>query len=190
MTGEEPVARAGCGCRPPPLCLIATTNHPGAVARALRSRFALRLGFSFYPPEDLAMIAKAAVARLNLTISDEAAAFLGVNAGGEPRRILQIVQTARNLSTTVDLDTAKEAIALLDLFPQGLSRTQVALMAFLANQPKQTAGLGTIAGGLGEDPRDIRIEQEPYLLRRGMILVTGTGRRLAADGMAYLEALA
>lgn len=174
----------------PPLCLVATTNHTARLPTALRSRFALRLPFTYYPPEDLAAIAKASAARLGLTMGEEAATHLGANSGGEPRRVLQIVQTAATLSKTVDLETAKEAIEVLDLFPRGLSRLQVDYLLALSNtRPKQTAGLQTLAGTLGEDAGDLRLEAEPYLLRSGLVRVAAGGRQLAERGLAYLDAL-
>lgn len=175
-----------------PVTVVGTTNSMSRVPRALKSRFNEVALIDYYPPADLAEIAKRSAARMGFGLTDEAAVFIGENSGGEPRktkrRILRGIANLLAGRTVADLDTAKEALRLSGLRPKGLTRSQFEYLAFLATSENHTAGLSSIAAYLSEDGEDVRGEHEPFLIRSALATVTRGGRKLTEKGFAYLAA--
>lgn len=169
----------------PPIAIYATTNFISDVPRAMRDRFPVRIRFRYYPPEVLGAIAEASARRLRLALTPDAAAFLATNVAGSPRLINHLLLRVRDRGE-VTKAVAKEAMALLDLFPGGLTRLQVDILAFLARQPHGRAGLNTISAAVYEDPHDVRRDHERYLIQAEFIRITPGGRQITEKGVAYL----
>ena len=182
--------RYGC-----PVTVVGTTNRMASVPGALKSRFAEHIHLDFYPPEDLARIANQSAVGMGMLLTDEAAAFIGENAAGEPRKVnRRILRGVRNLvrgwMATADLTAARRALELSGLRPGGLTKAQAEYLKFLAGAEGQTAGLASIAAYLGTDAKDVQYDVEPYLIRSRLAVVTRGGRKLTEAGIKYLEAAA
>jgi Holliday junction DNA helicase RuvB len=174
-----------------PVSIIGTTNSMSRVPRALKSRFHEVILIDFYPPTDLAEIARRSALRMGLTLTDEAAAFVGENGGGEPRKVnRRILRGIANLvgeGGHADLAAAQEALRLSGLRPKGLTRSQFEYLSFLAMSEDSTAGINSISAYVAEDPEDVKGEHEPFLIRSGMVVVTRGGRKLTEKGLGYLR---
>lgn len=172
-----------------PVTIVGTTNHMARVPRALKSRFHEVILIDFYPPTDLAEIARRSARRMGFTLTDDAAAFIGENAAGEPRKVnRRILRNIANLlnGTVADLDTVKEALRLSGLRVKGLTRSQFQYLEFLAGCEDQTAGVNSIAAYLAEDPEDVKGEHEGFLIRAGYVRVARSGRKITTRGLDYL----
>ncbi len=175
-----------------PVVVAGTTNRMAAVPPALKSRFAEHVAVDYYPPEELAAIAKHSALGLGLMLTDEAAAFLAENSGGEPRKLIRrLLRNLRNILPgwlpTADLAAAKRALQLSGLRPGGLSKPQYEYLRFLAGCEGGTAGLATVAAAIGQDPKDVQYEHEAFLIRSGLAAVTRGGRKVTEKGIRYLE---
>jgi Holliday junction DNA helicase RuvB len=174
-----------------PVTVLATTNHIARVPRALKSRFNEIVLIDYYGPSELAEIARRSAARMGFSLKDDAAAFIGENAAGEPRkvnrRILRGIANLLDGRTVADLDTAREALKLSGLRPKGLTRSQFEYLSFLAACEDHTAGINSISAFLSEDPADVR-DHEAFLIRSGFVTVTRGGRKLTDKGQSYLLA--
>jgi len=177
-----------------PVSIIGTTNSMSRVPRALKSRFHEVVLVDYYQPTDLAEIARRSALRMGFSLKDDAAAFVGENAAGEPRkvnrRILRNIANLLNGRTVADLGIAREALRLSGLRARGLTRSQAEYLSFLAACEGRTAGINSVAAYLAEDPEDVKGEHEPFLIRSGMVAVTRGGRNLTEKGVAYLGELA
>lgn len=176
-----------------PITVVGTTNRMASVPGALRSRFAEHVHLDFYPPEELAEVARRTAVGMGMLLTSSAADFIGQNAGGEPRKVnRRILRGARNLvrgfMPTVDLEVVKRALELSGLRPGGLTKAQAEYLRFLAEAERQTAGLASLAAYLGMDARDVQFDVEPYLIRSGLAAVARAGRTLTGAGRAYLQA--
>jgi Holliday junction DNA helicase RuvB len=173
-----------------PIVFVGTTNRTASVPGALKSRFAEHIRLDFYAPAELALIAQQSAARMGMTLTDEAAAWIGENSGGEPRKTnRRILRNVRNLlseaSATADLETVRKALELSGLHAEGLATPQVEYLRYL-DSVSGTAGLASIAAYLGTDPKDLQFSEEPFLIRTGYVMVTRSGRQLTQRGTDYL----
>jgi Holliday junction DNA helicase RuvB len=174
-----------------PLSIMMTTNYIAQVPPALRSRFAVAAKLDFYSSDELSRIAEQAAGRMGIRLSGQAAEFIGLNGGGEPRKVTRRILTSlANLlagRTFADLKDAQEAVDLCGLRPGGLTRDQVEYLQFLDDA--KTASVTTIGAYLGEPTRDVESEVEPFLLRSRAVLITARGRTLTETGRGYVAAL-
>lgn len=69
-----------------------------------------------------------------MRLEPEAAAWIGANSAGEPRKALHILRASRNLAGRgpVTVAVPREALRLGGLYPGGLSRPQRDYLAFLS----------------------------------------------------------
>lgn len=173
-----------------PITIIGTTNFVSYVPPALRSRL-LPIKLDFYSVGELAAIAMLAARKIGITLSAEAAAFIGSNSGGEPRKITRrIIPCLLNLlggQSFGDVEIVKRAVALSGLRAAGLTKSQVEYLEFLSGAKDQTAGLSSLAAFLNEPRRDIESEVEPFLLRCRFVAITSKGRTLTDAGKDYLS---
>lgn len=119
-----------------PIVFVGTTNRMASVPGALKSRFAEHIRLDFYTAAELALIARQSARRMGLSLTDEAAAWVGANSGGEPRKTnRRILRNVRNLlpgpAPTADLEAVKKALELSSLHAGGLATPQVEYLHYL-----------------------------------------------------------
>lgn len=174
-----------------PVSIVGTTNHMASVHAALKDRFQVVAKLDYYSPEELGKIAAQAARKMGIHLSDEAAEFIGLNGGGEPRkvtrRILPAVANLVNGQAVADVAIAERALALSALRPGGLTKSQVDYLKFLESSRDQTVGLGSLAAYLSEPQKDIMSETEPFLIRSRAVEITRGGRALTATGKEFLK---
>ncbi len=175
-----------------PVSLFATTNRAAGVTAALVNRFANAFYLGYYTPSELTQIAKQVAPKRGFALDDAGAAEAGANGGGEPRKICNmILKNAQSIVLRDGLEVAgeaavREAVELSGLRRGGLTEAQFRYLEFLHGVPDMRAGLPSIGAYLGMAPRDVQYNEEPYLIRSRLVVVTRGGRRLTEKGREYL----
>lgn len=169
----------------PPISIIFSTNFPGLLPKALRTRLML---FELDPYSDLDM-ADLAKEAATVPIDDKALEGIVSIAQGSPRILLQTVRQLKLIcpdATQITKEIVEDLFKYRDIGPKGLSKNQQDYMKFLETQPDQKALVGSLCRELGVDENFLRDEVEPFLARCGFISY-GSGRRLSTRGRLFVH---
>src|SRR5437764_1001059 len=193
IVGQGPAART-LTLDLPPFTLIGATTRTGLLTTPLRDRFGMTFRLEHYEPPELAAIVGRSARILGVEISNEAAVEIADRARGTPRIANPILRRVRDVAElraegTITLESAREALELMEGDGDGLERSDRALLlAIVEKFDGGPVGLSTLAVTLGEEPDTIEDVYEPYLLQLGFIQRTPRGRIGTKLGRAHVGA--
>jgi len=173
----------------PPFTLVGATTRAGLISAPLRNRFEVSFRLNFYCSSDLRDIIIRAGKLLGIEVTPRGAQELARRARGTPRIANRLLRRTRDYAQVrkegkIDLETAKEALDLLEIDARGLDQLdQRVLSAIVFKFNGGPVGLDTLAAALSEEKDTISEVVEPYLLQEGFIKRTTQGR--VATELAY-----
>lgn len=170
--------------RMPDITIVAATTDVGKLPQTMISRFMIQPELVPYTDEEGARITLNLADRMGVTVDDPTAQAIGRAADNNPRAMRQILTQVRDLGyaypeTYPNLDTAMEWAGVS---ADGLTKISREILLLLKGATAYTASLDSIKATLGE-PGPIQ-HHEQQLLRRGLIEVTGRGRKLTDAGVS------
>lgn len=181
MIGKGPGARS-IRLNLPHFTLIGATTRIALLTSPLRARFGIVNRLDFYSPEAMVQIVQRSAAILQVPIDVAGADEIASRSRGTPRvanRLLKRVRdyTQVRASGGIDLDLAREALALLEVDELGLdSSDRRVLLTIIDKFDGGPVGRDTIAAALNEDADTIMDVYEPYLIQLGFLERTPRGR--------------
>lgn len=169
----------------PNITLVAATTEAGKLPDTVTSRFFNQLPSVAYTDDEAAEIALRMSLRMDVPIPDDLAEPIAVAAGQNPRTMHKILVQYRNLARKgpVDMDTV---YARSGVTQDGLSLLACEILVLLLYSPDQTLSIAAIGRKLGE-PGPLRYHEQ-VLEQRGLIAVTGQGRKLTNLGVVRARA--
>jgi len=173
----------------PPFSLIAATTRVGLLSNPLRSRFGVTFRLDFYTTEDIENILKRSAKLMNLQIEPEALKQIAVSSRYTPRVANRLLKRVRDYAEVegdgmINQDTAKKALALLEVDRLGLESTDRRLIETIIKRFNGgPVGLQALAAATSEELDTIEDIYEPYLLQIGFLQRTARGR--VATKLAY-----
>lgn len=188
MIGEGPAARS-IKLELPPFTLVGATTRAGLLTSPLRDRFGIVQRLEFYNIADLTTIVTRSCSLMNLQITPEGAREVAARARGTPRIANRLLRRVRDFAEIkadgeVTVAVANDALAMLDIDPQGFDVLDRRLLALLIEKFNGgPVGVDSLAAALSEDRETIEDVVEPYLIQLGYIARTARGR--VATPMAY-----
>lgn len=191
IIGKGPSART-IQLELPPFTLIAATTRIALLSSPLRSRFSggtYRL--EYYSDAEIAEIVKRSAKLLEIDISPEAAMEIAKRSRFTPRTANYLLKRVRDYAQvhkkTVDLETVKNALHLLEIDDLGLSAADRKLLeTIIVKFSGGPVGLTTLAAATGEEEGTIEDVVEPYLLQLGLIDRTPRGRMATTKAYEHL----
>ncbi|HBT19506.1 MAG TPA: Holliday junction branch migration DNA helicase RuvB [Clostridiaceae bacterium] len=162
--------------------LIGATTRIGLLTSPLRDRFGVQLSMEYYNYEELMEIIVRSASILNFDIHQDAAMALAKRSRGTPRIANRLLKRVRDFSqvrgeTSITVDTALEALKLLDVDDEGFDRIDRKILeAMVHNFKGGPVGAETLSFFIGEEMDTIVDVYEPYLLQKGFIIRTPRGR--------------
>lgn len=181
MIGEGPSARS-IKLDLQPFTLVGATTRAGMLTNPLRDRFGIVARLEFYTPQELQRIVTRSAGLLNVPI-DEAGSFeIARRSRGTPRIANRLLRRVRDFadvkgSGEIALDIAQQALAMLDVDPQGFDVMDRKLLeAVIHRFDGGPVGLDNIAASIGEEAGTIEDVIEPYLIQQGFLQRTPRGR--------------
>lgn len=186
IVGEGTEARA----LPLPLpkyTLIGATTNPGKLSKPLRDRFGIQIRLEPYTDEEMEIVLMRAAPQLGLSLVEGAALEIGKRARGTPRIGLRMLNRIRDFAVTsggprVNNDDARAYLKRLGIDSDGLDDTDRRYLTLMRKQYRNRAvGVKTLAAALNESIENLEESVEPYLIRKGYIEKTPTGRRLVEE---------
>lgn len=168
----------------PKFTLIGATTRSGLLTSPLRSRFGIVERLNFYEPEELAFIVKRSGRILNTEIDHGGAHEIASRSRATPRIANRLLRRVRDFAQVraqgiITEQVAKEALQMLDVDQAGLDQMDKRILNCIFKQfDGGPVGLNTLSISVGEDAETIEEIYEPYLIQRGFLKRTPSGRVL------------
>ncbi len=166
-----------------PFTLIAATTRIALLSSPLRARFSggvFRL--EFYNEEEIGQILKRSASLLKIEIDIDAEKEIAQRSRATPRTANYLLKRCRdfaqvNKETKLSKETAKKALALLEIDELGLTATDRKTLEIIIEKfGGGPVGLSTLSAATSEETATIEEVHEPYLLQIGMLERTPRGR--------------
>jgi Holliday junction DNA helicase RuvB len=166
----------------PRFTLIGATTRYAMVSAPLRDRFGSVYRLDYYDADTLAAIIRRSATILGVALPADAAAEVARRSRGTPRIANRLLRRVRDFAEvrgtgTITLDSARAALALLEVDDLGLDETDRAVLLCIVEKfDGGPVGLETIAASISEESDTIMDVYEPFLLQCGFLQRTPRGR--------------
>lgn len=173
-----------------PFTLVGATTRKGMLSAPLRDRFGLDFTLSFYDTDSLALIVRRSALLLKLRLTDNAVLRVAERSRGTPRIANRLLRRVMDYAlvhavSLIDSATASAALRLEGIDEHGMDELDRRYLNVLKVAYKGgPAGVKAIGATISEDQNTLEEVVEPYLLHKGFIARTASGRRLTDAGAA------
>lgn len=176
----------------PPFTLIGATTRAGMLSNPLRARFGINGHMEYYEEADLTEIIERTADIFEAEISHEAAIELARRSRGTPRIANRLLKRVRDYAQIIgngliDQQIASKALTMLDVDSEGLDYVdQKILRTMIEMYGGGPVGLGTLSVNIAEERETVEDMYEPYLIQKGFIMRTRSGRVATAKAYEHL----
>lgn len=181
-------------------CLVGATTRVGLLSAPLRDRFGIMRNLDFYGIDDLVKITRRSAALLKVPIEEGAATELARRSRGTPRIVNRLLKRVRDFSQVrangqITFETVTAALTLEGVDDQGLTKLDRRYLRTIIDYYRGgPVGIEALAATLQEETDTLVDVVEPYLLKRGLLMRTSSGRRASEAaykhlGVAYQQGL-
>ncbi|WNV89309.1 Holliday junction branch migration DNA helicase RuvB [Umezawaea sp. Da 62-37] len=174
-----------------PFTLVGATTRSGSLTGPLRDRFGFTGHMEFYTADELDHIIRRSARILGVDLREDGALEIAGRSRGTPRIANRLLRRVRDFAEVradgvVDLQVARDALAVYDVDELGLDRLDRAVLGALVRSfGGGPVGVATLAVAVGEEVTTVEEVCEPYLVRAGMLARTPRGR--VATDAAWLH---
>ncbi len=168
----------------PRFTLIGATTRSGLLTAPLRSRFGIIERLNYYEDEDLATIVKRSAEILEIAIDEKGAQEIAGRARGTPRIANRLLRRVRDYAQVkadgkITAEVADKGLKMLGVDSEGLDPMDKRILQYILKECKGgPVGVNSLAVGVGEDAETLEEIYEPYLIQRGFLKRTASGRVL------------
>lgn len=171
--------------------IIGATTVPGKLTKPFREKFKMFFTFQPYINDDMFNIVSYHAKRLNIVVIPEVVTEIVKRSRGIPRIAVGFVERLRDLmiALNVNLGTpyiVRQLFKSLKIDDEGCTETEIKILKALS-EVNGPVGLENLSIITEIDQKSLRDYVEPFLIRKGLILVTGKGRILTTKGNEYIE---
>jgi Holliday junction DNA helicase RuvB len=172
--------------------LVGATTRFGLLTAPLRSRFGLVNRVDFYPAADLSRIVERSAKILGVELNPACAAEISRRSRGTPRIANSLLRRVRDYAQVrtggkITQDSVRAALSLLEIDEEGLDEMDKRVLdVIISHYNGGPVGLDTIAVAIGEEADTIEEVYEPFLIQKGYIQRTRTGRCATKKAYAHL----
>ncbi len=174
--------------------LIGATTRAGMLSAPLRDRFGITHHLDYYSVEELMRIVLRSASVLGVPIDEPGAHAIAVCSRGTPRIVNRLLRRVRDYAQVrangaITEPVAEHALRREGVDALGLDRLDRAFLRTIVEQYKGgPVGIAAIAATLTEDAETLEDVVEPYLLKRGFVVRTASGRKATAAAYAHIGA--
>ncbi|HOW88008.1 MAG TPA: Holliday junction branch migration DNA helicase RuvB [Candidatus Omnitrophota bacterium] len=168
----------------PRFTLIGATTRSGLLTAPLRSRFGIVERLNYYEFEDLATIVKRSAKILEIPVDEKGAFEIASRSRGTPRIANRLLRRVRDYAQVkadgkITADVADKGLKMFGVDGEGLDPMDKRILQYILKECKGgPVGINSLAVGVGEDAETIEEIYEPYLIQRGFLKRTSSGRVL------------
>ncbi len=168
----------------PRFTLIGATTRSGLLTAPLRSRFGIIERLNYYEDEFLAAIVKRSARLLEIPIDEKGACEIAGRARGTPRIANRLLRRVRDYAQvkadgSITAEVADQGLKMLGVDKEGLDPMDKRILEYILKECSGgPVGVNSLAVGVGEDAETLEEIYEPYLIQRGFLKRTASGRVL------------
>ncbi len=168
----------------PKFTLIGATTRSGLLTGPLRSRFGIIERLNYYEEEDLAEILQRSCKILKIEAEETGRKEIARRSRGTPRIANRLLRRVRDYAQVraqgkITSGVADQALQMLEVDHEGLDVMDKRILEYIVKECEGgPVGISSLAVGVGEDAETIEEIYEPYLIQRGFLKRTATGRVL------------
>ncbi|HOO76588.1 MAG TPA: Holliday junction branch migration DNA helicase RuvB [bacterium] len=172
--------------------LVGATTRYGLLSAPLRSRMGLVNRLDYYPPEELHRIVTRSAGLLGIDIDPEGSLEIARRARGTPRIANSLLKRVRDYAQVradnrITRETAHEALGMLGIDEEGLDEMDKRILRIIVEHfDGGPVGIDTIAVAIGEEGDTIAEVYEPFLIQKGFLKRTRTGRMTTERACRHL----
>ena len=175
-----------------PFTLIGATTRAGLLSAPLRDRFQMREHLDFYTVAELSEIVRRSSAKLQVSITADAAEEIAVRSRGTPRLANNRLRWVRDYVTSkadghINRELAQAALLMQGIDIRGLDgQDRKYLETIIRVFHGGPVGVEAVAHTMNLAPDTLVDEVEPFLLRTGLVVRTPRGRRATSETYSHL----
>ncbi|MBI4395296.1 MAG: Holliday junction branch migration DNA helicase RuvB [Candidatus Omnitrophica bacterium] len=176
----------------PHFTLIGATTRSGLLTSPLRSRFGIVERLNYYTDEELAQIVGRSAKILGVEIDSSGAHEIARRSRGTPRISNRLLKRVRDFAEVkadgrVTADVADQALKMLEVDEAGLDQMDKRIIKYLLYEcDGGPVGLNTLSVAVGEESETLEEIYEPYLIQKGFLKRTPSGRVLTKLAYEHL----
>lgn len=176
----------------PRFTLVGATTISGKLSKPFRDRFKLQFTFQPYNLEEMEAIVRLHSKRMAAKLLPSAVKAVAKRSRGIPRLAVGFTERIRDKMVSCGskwgtLMLVEGVFKDMGIDQEGFTITEIKILKSLFDAGGQAVGLENLAIITEEDKKTIRDTAEPFLIRKGLMLVGGKGRTLTPKGVEYVE---
>ncbi|HTL46499.1 MAG TPA: Holliday junction branch migration DNA helicase RuvB [Verrucomicrobiae bacterium] len=178
----------------PPFTLIGATTRSGLLTAPMRARFGIVERLNYYENDDLGKIIKRSSQILKIEIDPQGTGEIARRSRGTPRIANRLLRRVRDFAQVkadgkITAPVADKALEMLDVDCEGLDPMDKRILEYILRQcDGGPVGVNSLAVGVGESAETIEEIYEPYLIQRGFLKRTSSGRVLTRRTYDHFKA--
>src|SRR3989338_6534668 len=168
----------------PRFTLVGATTRSGLLTSPLRSRFGIVERINYYSDEELTTIVSRSARLLKVEIDSRGAYEIARRSRGTPRIANRLLRRVRDFAQVkangkVTAEVADQALKMLEVDEAGLDQMDKRILQYLLHECSGgPVGLNTLSVAIGEESETLEEIYEPYLIQKGFLKRTQSGRML------------
>jgi Holliday junction DNA helicase RuvB len=172
--------------------IVLATNHSSGINSPLRDRMSHNLHFDYYSAAELAALCRQRAGAMRWTVDPKVCDLIASKSKQTPRFAIRLLQsswrTARSQGVeTVTAEHFRRTLELEGLDADlGLDKSEQTYLRALADSEGR-ARLHLLATRLAQPTRTVSEVIESFLIRRGLVTRTQSGRELTREGWDYVN---
>ncbi|OGW69232.1 MAG: Holliday junction DNA helicase RuvB [Omnitrophica bacterium GWA2_50_21] len=178
----------------PKFTLIGATTRSGLLTAPLRARFGIVERLNYYTDAELAKIVKRSAQILNIEIEEQGGSEIASRSRGTPRVANRLLKRVRDFAEVkadgrITREVADKALHMLEVDTAGLDQMDKKILGMIMNEFEGgPVGINTISVAVGEEAETLEEIYEPYLIQKGFLKRTSSGRVLTRLAYEHLGA--
>ncbi len=173
--------------------LVGATTRAGMLSAPLRDRFGLTLRLDFYEPEELRAILTRSAGILGVKLDAQGALEVSRRSRGTPRIANRLLKRLRDYAQVraqgaITHDVADAGLKLLEVDDEGLDPVdRMYLRCLIEKFNGGPVGLDNLAVSMSEDADTLEDVVEPFLIQKGFIARTPSGRKASLRAYDHMQ---
>lgn len=166
----------------PHFTLIGATTRSGLLTSPLRSRFGIVERINYYTEEELSEVVRRSAHLLKIEVDDSGAHELARRSRGTPRVANRLLRRVRDFAQVkadgrITQEVAGRALEMLEVDEAGLDPMDKRILSYILREcDGGPVGINSLSVGVGEESDTLEEIYEPYLIQRGFLKRTPSGR--------------
>lgn len=176
----------------PHFTLIGATTRSGLLTSPLRSRFGIVERINYYTEEELAQVVRRSSHLLKVEVEEAGAFEVARRSRGTPRVANRLLRRVRDFAQVkadgrVTREVAGRALEMLEVDEAGLDPMDKRILSYVLREcGGGPVGISSLSVGVGEEPDTLEEIYEPYLIQRGFLKRTPSGRMATRRAYEHL----